>query len=117
MMPREASPWSNSWPPLAASGLAGPAAPSAAKLAVDKAEAPSNSPLATNIRDSTRFMKTSRQSHDQGANGAHACPHTLESRNEPVLPVLPAENRCWQWAKDGSAHGTTVANAGLYNRG
>ena len=49
MMPREASPWSNNWPPPAASGLAGPAAPSAAKLAVDKAEAPSNNPLATNI--------------------------------------------------------------------
>ncbi|MNJ68569.1 hypothetical protein D3C77_648270 [compost metagenome] len=74
MMPLEASPWSNNWPPLAASGLAGPAAPSAAKLGVEKAEAPSNSPLATNIRDSTRFMKTSTITSIKAQKGAHACP-------------------------------------------
>src|SRR5690606_37137088 len=55
-MPREASPWSYSWAPLAASGLAGPAAPSAAKLG-EITDAPSISPLATNIRDSTRFIE------------------------------------------------------------
>jgi hypothetical protein len=75
---------------LAASGFTGPAAPSAAKLVVDRAEAPSNSPLATNIRDSTRFMKTSTIASIKAQKGAHACPHTLEYRNEPVLPTLPA---------------------------
>src|SRR5690554_5439229 len=55
-MPRAASPCSNRLPPRAASGLAKP--PSAAKDG-DASDAPSIRLLATIIRDSTRFMKTS----------------------------------------------------------
>src|SRR5690606_5932467 len=55
-MPRAASPCSNRLPPRAASGLAKP--PSAAKDG-NASDAPSIRLLATSIRDSTRFMKTS----------------------------------------------------------
>jgi hypothetical protein len=35
-------------------------------------------------------MKTSTIASIKAQKGAHACPHTLEYRNEPVLPILPA---------------------------
>ncbi|QKH35893.1 hypothetical protein FOC84_13455 [Achromobacter pestifer] len=35
-------------------------------------------------------MKTSTIASIKAQKGAHACPHTLEYRIEPVLPILSA---------------------------
>ncbi|WP_447922572.1 hypothetical protein [Achromobacter aegrifaciens] len=42
-------------------------------------------------------MKTSTIASIKAQKGAHACPHTLEYRIEPVLPILPAMllQTCW----------------------